>query len=124
MPGVLRIVFAAILAVHGLVHLIGTAVYFQFTEMAEFPYKTTVLGGYWNLGTTGIQVFGLLWAAAAIGFWVAAGALLRASGAGHSILLAVTLLSLVLTTLDWTVAYAGIIVNLGILTALLLVPRL
>jgi hypothetical protein len=40
------------------------------------------------------------------------------------ILVAVTLFSLALTVLDWTVAYAGIVVNVAILIALLLVPRL
>lgn len=120
----LRIAVATALLLHGLVHLLGTAVYFQLTEIPEFPYKTTLLGGHWDLGPTGIRTFGVLWALAAAGFGIAALAFLFNESAWQTTLFGVVLFSLVLTVLDWTVAYAGIAVNLGILVALLLVSRL
>jgi len=43
---------------------------------------------------------------------------------GGGVLLGVTLLSLVLTALDWGVAYAGVIVNIAILAILILGPRI
>lgn len=124
MSNVLRLVAAAGIALHGLVHLLGTAVYLRLAEVPEFPYKTTLLGGRWDLGDAGIRVFGLLWAGAAIGFGIAAVALLRDWSSWRMVLAIVTLSSLALTMLDWTVAYAGIVVNGAILAMLLLLPRL
>lgn len=72
----------------------------------------------------GICAFGILWAGATIGFGIAAVAALRNWTAWQRILIAVTLFSWVLTTLDWTVAYADIVVNVVILAALILLPPL
>jgi hypothetical protein len=120
----LNLAAAAVLFLHGLVHLLGTAVYLRLAEIPEFPYKTTLLGGSWNLGPSGIRVFGGLWAGAALGFWLGTLAFLMDWPTWRTVLIRVTLFSLVLTTLDWTVAYAGLVVNLGILIALFLAPRL
>lgn len=124
MSNVLRLVAAAGIFLHGIVHLLGTAVYLRLAEVPEFPYKTTLLGGQWDLGGAGTRVFGLLWAGAALGFVVAAMAFWQDWPAWRTILVGVTLVSLILTTLDWTVAYAGIVVNVAILAALILFPRL
>ena len=124
MSSTLHVAAAAGLLLHGLLHLLGTAVYLRLAEIAEFPYKTTVLGGAWDLGAVGIGIFGVLWAAAALGFGIAAVAYLQDWPTWRSLLAGVTLFSLVLTVLDWSVAYAGIVVNVAILIALLLVPRL
>lgn len=109
---------AVVLAAHGLVHLLGTAVYLELAEVTEFTYKTTLLGGRVDIGTTGIRVFGLLWTVAALGFVAAAGAVLAEWEQWRPALVAVTVFSLALTGLDYSVAYAGIGVNLGILIAL------
>jgi hypothetical protein len=120
----MRLLAAAFLLLHGLTHLLGTAVYLRLLEPDAFPYKTTVLGGQWDLGTTGIRVFGGLWAGAALGFAVAAVALLLDGLTARLLLLVVTVFSLLLTTLDWTVAYAGIAINGGILLVLFLTSRM
>jgi hypothetical protein len=36
---------AAVLALHGLIHLMGTTVYMQWSTIESFPYKTTLLAG-------------------------------------------------------------------------------
>lgn len=118
MSGLLRFLTGIILSLHGLVHLLGTAVYLKLTTIPEFPYKTTVLGGRWDLGPGGIRIFGLLWGVVAAGFLGAALALLLDRTEWRALLLVVTLGSLVLTVLDWTVAYAGIAVNVALLAAL------
>ncbi|MFC4544056.1 ABC transporter permease [Halosolutus amylolyticus] len=102
---------------HGMVHLLGTAVYFELADVAEFPYKTTLLGSAVNVGDVGMRVFGVLWAVAAFGFVAGAGALLTDWGRWPLLVGAVAVFSLALTVLDYTVAYAGIVVNLGILVA-------
>ncbi len=118
----LKIIAAVVLALHGLIHLIGTAAYLKLADVQDFPYKTTVLGGRWDLGQAGISFFGVLWGVVAIGFVVAAIAFLINLTWWRSALLWVTIFSLILTALDSSDAYAGILVNSVILAVLWLRP--
>jgi hypothetical protein len=118
MSSLLRFLIAGVFSLHAAIHLLGTAVYLKLAAIPAFPYKTTFLGGLWNLGPGGIRLFGLLWAVAAVGFLGAALALLLDWTHCRTLLLVVTIGSLVLTILDGTVAYAGIVVNVLILAAL------
>jgi len=111
-----------VLGGHGLIHFLGTAVYFELVEVAELTYKTTLLGGAVDVGDTGIRVFGLLWTVAAVGFLASTVAFLGNFEHWRILLLAITMFSLVLTLLDWTVADAGVIVNVGILAVLFFGP--
>lgn len=106
---------AVILVAHGLIHLMGTTVYLRLGEITGFAYKTTLLGGRWDLGAVGIGVFGALWAVAAVGFIVAAIGMLTGSSWWQPALIAVTIFSLVLTALDSSLAFAGIGLNILIL---------
>ena len=121
---IFTIIGASVLVLHGLIHLMGTAAYLKLAVIEQLPYKTTLLGGRWDLGASGIAVYGALWALAASGFIVAAGALLAGWQWWQPVLLGVTLLSLALTALDWGVAYTGVIVNSVILALLWLGPRI
>lgn len=60
----------------------------------------------------------------AIGFVVAAVALPAGWSWWQPVLVGVTLFSLVLTVVDWSNAFAGVIVNIAILAAVLLGPRI
>jgi len=115
---------AGILVVHGLIHLMGTTVYMRLGNIQGLSYKTTLLGGRWDLREDGMRVFGALWILPAVGFVLAAIALWADWPSWQSLLLSVTALSLILTLLDWASAYAGAVVNLAILSAALLGPRL
>lgn len=106
-----------ILIGHGVVHLLGTAVYLELADVAEFPYKTTLLGSAVNVGDMGMCVFGVVWAVATIAFVAAAGALVTDWDHWPLLVGAVAVFSMILTVLDYTVAYAGIVVNLGIVSA-------
>ncbi|NHN49303.1 ABC transporter permease [Halostella sp. JP-L12] len=123
MASTLRYVIGLVLAAHGIVHLLGTAAYLQLARFPELPYKTTVLGGRLDLGPTGISVFGALWAVAAVGFVAAAVGLVADWRQWRPLLVGTTLLSLGLTVLDWPVAAAGVVVNLGILAGLTIHAR-
>jgi hypothetical protein len=120
---IMFIVATVVLVLHGLIHLIGTASYMRLAEVQGFPYKTTVLGGSLDLGEGGIAAYGALWAVAAIGFVVAALAFWFGWTWWQPVLLSVTLLSLVLTALDWNAAFAGVLLNIAILVLLWLGPR-
>ena len=115
---------ALVLALHGLVHLMGTTVYMKLGTLEGLPYKTTLLDGRWDLGDGGIRVVGAVWAVAAAAFVAAAVGWVGGWDAWRPVLLGATLLSLVLTTLDATRAPVGIAVNLAILVLLWLAPQL
>jgi hypothetical protein len=121
---ILTIIASIVLIMHGLIHLMGTTAYVKLAEIKGLPYKTTVLNGRWDLGANGIAVYGALWAVAAIGFVVAAVALLAGWSWWRPVLIGVTLFSLALTALDWGVAYAGVIINIVILVVILLGPKI
>jgi hypothetical protein len=111
-----------ILGLHGFIHLIGTAVYLKLTEVEGFSHKTTLLGGRWDLGDKCIRIFGALWVIPTVGFVLVAVTLLAGWGWWQPVLVGVTLFSLVLTLLDWKIAYAGAIINVIILAVLWLWP--
>jgi hypothetical protein len=117
-------VAAVVLLFHGLIHLMGTTVYMKLGKVEGLSYKTTLLGGRWDLGEGGIRVFGALWILPALGFAVAASALWGGWPSWRPLLLSATVFSLALTALDWAQAYAGVAVNLVILFAVVLGPRL
>jgi hypothetical protein len=121
---ILTIIASIVLVMHGLIHLMGTTAYLKLTEIKGLPYKTTVLGGRWDLGANGIAVYGALWVVAAVGFVAAAVAVIAGWSWWQPLLLGVTLFSLVLTTLDWGVAYAGVIINIVILAVVWVGPRI
>jgi hypothetical protein len=112
------IIFAILVILHGLIHLMGTIVYMQWGEIESLPYKTTLLNGRWDLGETGIKAFGLLWLIPLVGFVLAGIALLTGWGWWQPLLTGVSLFSLLVTALDWHVAYAGTAVNVIILVVL------
>lgn len=124
MSKTILLIATAILVLHGLIHLMGTSVYMKLAPVEGFVYKTTLLGGRWDLGAGGISFFGALWLVGAIGFVAAAIGLWLGATWWQPLLLTVTLFSLVLTALDWNIAFAGVAVNLVILALLWLGPRL
>lgn len=124
MPKIVIILAVVVLVVHGLIHLMGTAVYMKLAEVKGLSYKTTLLSGRWDLGAGGIRVFGALWVLPAIGFVVAALALLAGWDWWQPLLVGVTLLSLALTGLDWSNAFMGAGIDILILAILWLGPRI
>jgi hypothetical protein len=116
-----RIGLAALLALHGLIHLLGFVVPFRLAEIEGFPYGTTVLGGRVDLGEAGVRVVGVLWLLAAAAFVAAAVGVWLLAPWWWGLALGVTGASLVLCVLGLPQARAGIVVNL-VLCGLLLVP--
>ena len=124
MANYLRYALAIFVLLHGLIHLMGTTTYWQLAEINELPYKTTILSGKWEIGESGIRIFGLLWLVAAIGFALAAYGFVTDQAWWETALLVSAVFSLMITGLDWDVAYAGIGINLIVLLSVILVPRL
>lgn len=118
MPRLLQIAVGAALVLHGLIHLMGTYVYMGFGRMESLPYKTTLLRGRWDLGERGIHLFGALWLIPLVGFCALGAGIAVRGWLPVTSLIAVTLVSLALTVLDWDVAYAGALLDGLILAAL------
>jgi hypothetical protein len=113
-----------ILILHGLIHLMGTATYLKLGTVEGLTYKTTLLNGRWDVGQTGIAVFGTLWAVATIGFIVAGIGMIAGSYWWQPTLSIVAVFSLILTTLDWNMAFAGVVLNVVILTVMWFGPHI
>ena len=123
MPSIAEGLFAGVLVLHGIAHLVGFIAPWRLLEMSELPYKTTVLGGAIDLGDAGIRVVGLFWLIATIGFAAAAMGLLTHEPWWRGLALACTGLSLVLTLSEWPRTKFGVGLNLAILAALVLDTR-
>lgn len=121
---ILVIIIPVAIFLHGLVLLMGTVTYMKLGTVQGLSYKTTLLGGRWDLGEGGMAVYGALWAVAAVGFVIAAVAMLAGWGWYRPALIGAAAFSLVLTVLDWRVASAGVILNVIILAWLLLAPNI
>ena len=115
----MRIVFAVLLIGHGFAHLAGFLLPWRFAGLKDMPYKTTIFAKSVNVGELGIRIIGLFWLIAALALAVSAiGTLSRASwwlpvtgiAIGFSFLLCVA---------DWPDTRVGVLVNIGIMAALL-----
>jgi hypothetical protein len=119
----MRIVLAILFIVHGIAHLPGFVVPWRLATLSEMPYKTTMLGGAFAVGSFGIRLVGILWLLAGLGFAIAGVATFRNSPAWPTIALVATLFSLALTVLGWPEARIGLALNVIILAYLLLGAR-
>lgn len=110
-----------IVVMHGLIHLMGFVAYWPLGEIAELPYKTTLLNGRFQLSQTGMRLFSVLWLLAAVGFVGSAISLLTKQPLWLPLMFAAVLVSVAITALDWGNAFRGTIISLVILVPLLLV---
>jgi hypothetical protein len=101
----------AIVALHGLVHLMGFVAYWPLAPVAELPYKTALFGGEWDVGRAGMKLFGLLWLVAALGFVASAAGLLAGQMVWRPLMIGTVILSTAVIALDWAPAFRGAVVN-------------
>jgi hypothetical protein len=114
---VLHITAAAVVAAHGLIHLIGLAVPWGIATVDGFPYRTTALAGAIVLGDTGARALGVVWLACAVGFVVAALGIWLRAGWALPLTAGTAVVSMALCILGLPEAAAGIAVNAAILAA-------
>lgn len=115
---------AAIVIVHGLIHLMGFVAYWPLAEIAELPYKTTLLGARWSIGDSGMRFYSVLWLGTAVALAAASIGMLVKQSWWYPVMWAGVVLSLVITVLDWQNAFRGAIISLVLLVPLLLVTGL
>ena len=108
------VLFFVVLFLHSIVHISDSVIYWQIIRiMANIPYQRTILYDLVGLGGTGIREFGLLFFFGTITYILVAG-MFVVSPYRYTILFAtiVTIFSFVITTLDFVVAYDGVLVNI------------
>ena len=119
MPAFVRYLAALIVGVHGLIHLMGFIAYWPLAEIKELPYKTTQMNGRLKLGRGGTRAISVLWLLAAIGFVLSVGGMVADQGWWQTVMGLSALLSLVISAMDWSVAFRGTLIDLVILSVLL-----
>ena len=111
----IRIVAAAVVAGHGLIHLIGFVVPWGLAQVEGFPYRTTALGGAIALGDAGARAVGVAWLVCAVGFVLAGLGIWRRAPWALPLAAVLAIASIVLCVLGLPEAVAGIVVNAVIL---------
>jgi hypothetical protein len=113
-----RRAFAAVVAIHGLIHLIGFVVPWHLATMEGFAYRITALGGAIALGDAGARAVGVVWLACAVGFVIAGIGIWRGASWAVPLTVALAVVSIVVCVLGLPETSAGIAANaliLGIL---------
>ncbi len=118
-----NILLTIVLAVHGMIHLLGFVVPWRLAHVEELPYKTTILAGRLDIGDTGIRLPGMLWLAATIGFVAAALGLAIEQRWWYTLAVVTATLSLIITVTSWPEASPGTVISVFLLALLLAGPR-
>jgi len=114
----LRTLAGALLAAHGLIHLIGFVVPWGIAQVEGFPYRTSALAGAIALGEPGARLVGVAWLVLAFGFVVAGVATWRRAAWAAPLTAVLAVGSIAVCALGLPEAVFGIAVNVAILGAL------
>lgn len=110
----MHIAIALFLFAHGVAHLVGFSAAWALSPR-KIPHLTTVVGGRFDVGESGIRVVGVLWVVAAVAFAVVAVGTALAAPWWPRAAIPVALGSLALCVLGWPEAKIGVALNLVVL---------
>jgi len=116
----MRIAFIVLLALHGIAHLPGFVVAWQFGVLRDMPYHTTLLSGRMDVGDGGIRVLGVLWLLVGVAFEIAAAGAIWHKAWWAPLTAVAAAISLGMTLLQLPEARIGAVVNVVILCLLAL----
>jgi hypothetical protein len=111
----IQTVAAVLLALHGVIHLIGFVTPWRIATLQGFTYRTTALNGALEIGDSGARLIGLVWLALAIGFVAADYGVWRGESWALGLTGVLAGVSLVLCVLGLPEAFAGIAINVIVL---------
>jgi hypothetical protein len=117
-----RFGLALLLAAHGVAHAVGFLVPWG-SAIGGTPYDTTLLGGLVDVGGAGMLVMGLLYLGATVAFLLAAVAVAQDLVGWRRWTLGVAAFSTGLTVTGWPATQIGLYLDLVLIAALLVVPR-
>jgi hypothetical protein len=112
---VIRRIAAILLALHGVIHLIGFVTPWRIATLEGFAYRTTVLNGALDVGDAGVRVVGLVWLGLTAGFLAAGYGVWRGKRWAVGLTGVLAVVSLVVCLLGLPETFAGIAINVVIL---------
>lgn len=104
-----------VVAVHGLIHLMGFVTTWELAEIEDLDDSTLLA---LEPGTVAAQTFGLVWLAAAVLFVATAVGLVLAAGWTDTAAAVASILSILVSVLWWADAPIGALVSATVLTVL------
>ena len=108
---------AVVLALHGVIHLIGFVSPWRIVSLEGFAYRTTILGGAQDVGDVGVRVIGLVWLGLTFGFLAAGYAVWRGKTWAVGLTGALALVSLMVCGAGLPETSAGVAIDVVILVA-------
>lgn len=118
----MRYILAVLLLIHGFAHMVGFVVPWRLVKLEEMPYKTTLVGGRWDLGGGGIRLVGVLWLLVGGVVFTLGGTLALTGVLPGGVFLGVAAVSSLLCVLGWPDSRLGLVAN-AVIVALYLLSR-
>jgi len=112
---------AAGLALHGLIHLIGFVSPWRIATLEGFAYRTTVLGGAFDIGDVGARAMGLVWLGLTFGFLAAGYGVWRRRSWAVGLTSVLAMASLIVCVAGLPESAAGVAIDVVILTTVIYV---
>jgi hypothetical protein len=106
---------AVVLALHGVIHLIGFVSPWRIASLEGFAYRMTVLGGAQDIGDVGVRLIGLVWLGLTFGFLAAGHAVWRGKPWAVSLTGALAMVSLIVCVAGLPETAAGVAIDVVIL---------
>lgn len=110
----MRLLLGLLLIVHGIAHLVGFVVPWRLVTAPDVPYRTTILGGWVDVGEIGVRSVGVVWLLLALALVVVGIALLVGIWS-YPVAMWVLVLSLVMCVIGLPDARIGLVLNIVLL---------
>ena len=113
----IRRIAAILLALHGVIHLIGFVTPWRIATLEGFAYRTTVFNGALDVGDVGARFIGLVWLGLTFGFLAAGYGIWRGTRWAAGLTAVLAIVSLIVCLLGLPEAGAGVVIDVLILAA-------
>lgn len=114
----IRILSALVLALHGLIHVVGFVSPWRIATLEGFTYRTTVLNGSIEIGDLDRRIVGLAWLGLTIGFLGAGFGVWRGKPWAVGLAGALAMISLIVCVVGLPETVAGIAIDVAILAGI------
>jgi hypothetical protein len=106
---------AVLLAVHGLIHLVGFVSPWRIATLEGFAYRTTAFNAGLDIGDVGVRLIGLVWLGLTFGFLAAGHAVWRGKQWAVGLTGALVMVSLIVCVAGLPETAAGVAIDVVIL---------
>jgi hypothetical protein len=104
-----------VLALHGLIHVIGFLSPWRIATLEGFAYRTTAFNGGLDIGDIGVRAIGLVWLGLTLGFLAAGYGLWRGKPWAVGLAGVLAVVSLIVSIVGLPETVAGVVVDAAIL---------